>query len=191
MLLIEALRSTTRGNIMASTDAGSTDARSTEERLAEALDYLDIRRTQNRYADIVTRRAWAELHEIMRPTCSLELNLGDQEMRFDGPDAIGGFIGESLTQFEFFEFVILNTVIEVDVAAGVAGARMYMQELRQNVSDGRRTNAYGVYHDRFERLDGKWWLARRRYGSFSRTAVPGPEHEQVVFPLPEFDLGSL
>ena len=27
-----------------------------EERLAEALDYLDIRRLQNRYADIVTRR---------------------------------------------------------------------------------------------------------------------------------------
>ena len=68
---------------------------------------------------------------------------------------------------------------------------MYMQELRQNVSDGRRTNAYGVYHDRFERHEGRWWFAHRRYGSYSRTAVLGPEHEQVVFPLPEFDLRSL
>jgi hypothetical protein len=127
-----------------------------EERLAEALDYLDIRRLQNRYADIVTRRAWAELHEIMRPGCKLELDLGDNQMVFDGPQAIGDFIGEQLEAFEFFEFVILNTVIEVDVEAGVAGGRMYMQELRQNVSDGRRTNAYGVYHDRFERHDGTW-----------------------------------
>jgi hypothetical protein len=48
-----------------------------------------------------------------------------------------------------------------------------------------------VYHDRFERHDGTWWLARRRYGSFSRTIAPGPEHEQVVFPLPLHDLGTL
>lgn len=164
---------------------------SNDARLSEALDYLDIRRTQNRYADIVTRRAWAELHEIMRPTCRLELNLGDSTMAFDGPGAIGDFIGDQLTQFSFFEFVILNTVIDVNVETGVAGARMYMQELRQNVSDGRRTNAYGVYHDRFERHDGKWWIATRKYGSFSRTAVDGPENEQVVFPLPEFDLRSL
>lgn len=162
-----------------------------EERLAEALDYIDIRRLQNRYADIVTRRAWSELHEIMRPGCRLELNLGDNTMAFDGPGAIGDFISEQLTQFEFFEFVILNTVIDVDVEAGVAGGRMYMQELRQNVSDGRRTNAYGVYHDRFERHDGVWWLAHRRYGSFSRTIAQGPENEQAVFPLPVFDLHDL
>ena len=163
----------------------------TEERLAEALDYLDIRRLQNRYADIVTRRTWDELHEIMRPGCTLELDLGDETKVFDGPQAIGDFIGDSLTQFSFFEFVILNTVIEVDVAGGVAGGRMYMQELRQNVSDGWRTNAYGVYHDRFERHDGTWWLARRRYASFSRTIAPGPENEQVVFPLKPLDLRSL
>ena len=160
--------------------------------LAETVEYVAIRRTQDRYADIVTRRAWAELHEIMRPDCPLLLDLGDQQMSYDGPDAIGDFIGEQLEQFEFFEFVILNTVIEIDLDAGTAGARMFMQELRQNVSDGRRTNAFGVYHDRFERDDdGCWWIARRRYGSFSRTQVDGPEHEQIVFPLPDLPLGSL
>lgn len=162
-----------------------------EDRIAEALDYLDIRRLQNRYADIVTRREWAELHEIMRPDCTLELDLGDESKAFHGPTEIGDFIGGSLEQFSFFEFVILNTVIEVDVAAGTAGGRMYMQELRQNVSDGRRTNAYGVYHDRFERHDDRWWLTRRRYASFSRTIAPGPENEQVVFPLKPLDLRSL
>lgn len=160
-------------------------------RLAEALDYLEIRRVQNRYADIVTRRAWPELHEIMEPACRLSLNLGDSRMSFDGPGAIGDFIGEQLEQFSFFEFVILNTVMDIDSGSGEAAARMYMQELRQNVSDGRRTNAFGVYHDRFRRHDGCWWIAERRYGSFSRTVAAGPENEQVVFPLPEFDLGRL
>jgi hypothetical protein len=76
--------------------------------------------------------------------------------------------------------------------AGVARARMFMQELRQNVSDGRRTNAFGVYHDRFDQdADGRWWIAARRYNSFSRTQVEGPEHEQVVFPLPAITLADL
>ena len=166
----------------------STDA----ERMAETVEYVALRRLQNRYADIVTRRAWAELHDIMRPDCSLSLDLGDDTKRFDGPGAIGDFIGAQLEQFEFFEFVILNTVIEIDMAAATAGARMYMQELRQNVSDGRRTNAFGVYHDHFERDgDGRWWITRRRYGSFSRTVAPGPEHEQVVFDLPVLALDEL
>lgn len=163
-----------------------------DDRLAEALDELAVRRLHHAYADIVTRREWAELHGVMRPTCTLDLDLGDRTMRFDGPAAIGEFIGTELRRFSFFEFVILNSVVRVDVAAGTAGARLYMQELRQNVDDGRRTDAYGVYHDHFERdADQRWWIARRRYGSFSRTAEPGSDVDQDVFPLPIFPLDQL
>jgi hypothetical protein len=163
-----------------------------EGRLAETVEYVAVRRLQNRYADVVTRRAWDELHQIMRPSCSLELDLGDRTMRFDGPGAIGEFIGTELRRFSFFEFVILNTVIDVRLAARTAAGRMYMQELRQDVSDGRRTNAFGVYHDAFQQdTDGRWWIARRRYASYSRTAVEGPENEQVVFDLPVIGLDDL
>jgi hypothetical protein len=163
-----------------------------ERRLAETVEYVAVRRLQDRYADVVTRRAWDELHEIMRPTCTLELDLGDRTMGFDGPGAIGEFIGTELLRFSFFEFVILNTVVDVRLDDGTAASRMYMQELRQNVEDGRRTNAFGVYHDSFERDDdGRWWFARRRYASYSRTAVDGPEHEQVVFDLPVIALDAL
>ncbi len=161
-------------------------------RLAETVEYVAIRRLQDRYADIVNRRTWSELHEVMRPQCRLTLDLGDKELAFDGPGAIGDFIGEQLEVFSFFEFVILNTVIEVDLDGGTAGGRMYMQELRQNVSDGRRTNAYGVYQDRFEQdPDGRWWIARRLYNSYSRTQVDGPEHEQIVFDVPVRALDQL
>jgi small nuclear ribonucleoprotein (snRNP)-like protein len=147
---------------------------------------------QNSYADIVTRRAWAELHNIMRPDCLVTVNTLKDSYEFDGPAAIGNFISGQLEQFSFFEFVVLNTVMEIDVDAGTAGARMYMQELRQGVSDGRRTNAYGVYHDRFERdAEGRWWFARRRYQSFARTAEPGSAGELDVFELPVLDLTDL
>jgi hypothetical protein len=34
---------------------------------ADAIDYIALRRLQSAYADISTRRAWAELHEIFLP----------------------------------------------------------------------------------------------------------------------------
>ncbi len=154
--------------------------------------YIALRRLQNRYADIVTRRAWAELSEIFRPDCPLELELGDRSEVQVGPDAVGAFIGSSIEKFSFFQFVILNTVIEVDDAAGRAAARMYIHELRQQKDTGRRSDAYGVYHDRFERdASGRWWFALRRYGSFSRTAPQEAPEDQVVFPLPQTDLRTL
>lgn len=154
--------------------------------------YIALRRLQNRYADIVTRRAWPELAEIFRPDCRLDLDLGDRVATYTGPAEIGTFIGNAISGFSFFQFVILNTVIEIDDPACVAAARMYMHELRVGREDGRRTDAYGVYHDRFERDGGgRWWFARRRYASFSRTAPQGAAEDQVVFPLPEIDLQTV
>lgn len=160
--------------------------------LAELAAYIGVRRTQDRYADIVTRRAWAELHDIMRPGCTITVDLIDRAIDFDGPQAIGDFIGGQLEQFDFFEFVILNTVIEVDPTAGRAGARMYMQEARQDMASGRRTDTFGVYHDRFERDDeGRWWFARRHYQSYARTTDADADRDLVVFDLPVMDLGAL
>ncbi|MEZ5166708.1 MAG: nuclear transport factor 2 family protein [Acidimicrobiales bacterium] len=156
--------------------------------LDETIAYVALRRLQSRYADIVTRRAWPEFHEIMRPDCVVTVDLIDRAIDFNGPQAIGDFIGGQLEQFDFFEFVILNTVMEIDAAAGTAGARMYMQEARQNVADGQRSDTFGVYHDRFVRdADGRWWFARRHYRSYARTRTGpddgSPRRDLDVFPL--------
>ena len=165
------------------------------DRIAETVAYTQLRRLQNRYADIVTRRAWPELHEIMRADCVVTVNLVDDEIHFAGPQEIGDFIAGQLEQFDFFEFVILNTVMDIDAVAGTATARMYMQEARQNISDGRRSDPFGVYHDRFERDDrGSWWFARRRYQSYARTAGGSRAEgraDLTVFPLPEIALDEL
>ncbi|MEQ8841035.1 MAG: nuclear transport factor 2 family protein [Acidimicrobiales bacterium] len=163
-----------------------------ENDVAEMIAYTAIRRLQNRYADIVTRRDWPELHEIMRPDCVVTVDVIDRAIDFDGPQAIGDFIGDQLRQFDFFEFVILNTVMEIDAAAGEAGARMYMQEARQFIAGGTRADVYGVYHDRFDRDDdGRWWFARRRYQSYARTNVGDETDDLTVFPLPEIGLRDI
>lgn len=164
-----------------------------ENEIAETVAYTALRRLQNRYADIVTRRAWAELHEIMRPDCVVTVDLVDRAIDFDGPQAIGDFIGEQLEQFDFFEFVILNTVMEIDATGGSAGARMYMQEARQFIDGGIRADVFGVYHDRFDRdPDGRWWFARRRYQSYARTDPdPNAGPDLLVFPLPRIALGQI
>ncbi len=170
----------------------STDARLAETQLSETIAYIALRRLQNRYADIITRRAWPELHEIMRPDCVVTVDLLDRAFDFDGPPAIGDFIGAQLEQFSFFEFVILNTVMEIDTDAGTATARMYMQEARQTVAEDRRSDTFGVYHDRLDRdTDGRWWFARRLYRSYARANPAGSDEDLTVFDLPDIDLGDL
>ena len=157
--------------------------------LDETVAYVALRRLQNRYADIVTRRAWPELSEIMLPDCVITVDLVDRAIEFDGPAAIGDFIAAQIEQFDFFEFVILNTVMKIDTVAGRATARMYIQEARQGVESGERCDTFGVYHDRLERDDdGRWWFARRRYKSYARTNASGAGADLTVFDLPEIPL---
>ncbi len=157
--------------------------------LDETVAYVALRRLQNRYADIVTRRAWPELAEIMRPDCVITVDLVDRAINFDGPTAIGDFIAAQIEQFDFFEFVILNTVMKIDTGAGRATARMYMQEARQSVESGERCDTFGVYHDHLERdNDGRWWFARRRYKSYARSNPSDASSDLTVFDLPEISL---
>ena len=151
--------------------------------------YVALRRLQNHYGDVVTRRAWSELADVFRPDCALHLDLGDRSATHVGPLKIGEFIASAIAHFSFFQFVILNTVVELDEGAGRAAARMYIHELRVEAEGGRRTDAYGVYHDLFERDEtGRWWFSHRHYNSFSRTAPADASVDQLVFPLPEIDL---
>lgn len=150
--------------------------------LAETVDYIALRRLQNRYADIVTRRAFAELHEIFVPGIPVTVDTRTvAPYELEGPGQVGEFIGGALQRWEFFEFVILNTVIDIgtDGDPDRASARMYMCEIRQDTS-GRHDIVYGLYRDTHVRLDGRWWFASRRYSSLAR-----PVRDLEVFGLPD------
>ena len=101
---------------------------------------------------------------------------------FDSRDAFREFVSAAVDRFEFFEFVILNSRVylnhEGDPDAAVA--RMYMSELRQDHAERRWTAVYGVYHDQFSRIDGRWWYVARNYSSLAR-----PAHDVDSFPFPD------
>jgi hypothetical protein len=147
--------------------------------MQETIDYIAIRRTQTAYGDIVTRRAWSELATIFRPEAQVVVDTMDgSPLTLDGPKGVGDFISGAIERFDFFEFVILNTVIDID--GDRATSRLYIWELRHDPAEGR-SDAFGLYRDEHVRVDGRWWFAGRRYQSLARTT---PGDIAKVFPMP-------
>jgi hypothetical protein len=148
----------------------------------DALAYLAITRLQAAYADVVTRRAWPELVDLFAPDAPVHVDTVSRPViELVGPQALGEFIGGAIEGFEFFEFVILSTVVHVH-GPDRAKARLYMVELRQEASNGRWSNAFGVYHDDYVRADGAWRFGERHYQSLARTG------RGEVFPFPDHTL---
>jgi len=150
----------------------------------ETMDYIGVTRLQQAYADVVNRRAWAELDDLFQPTAVVVLELGSRDpFELIGPAAVGEFIDGAISRFDFFEFVILTTRVflahEGDL--DLAFARVYMQEIRHDASSGQYTTSYGLYQDLYRRIDRRWWIASRRYASLARS---GPALE--VLPRPTF-----
>lgn len=160
--------------------------------IAETVDHVAISRLQARYADAMTRRAFPELTEMLLPDAPLHLELVTSPARdLVGPAELASFIGGAMGRFSFFEAVVLNSHIELypDGDPDCATARLWMCEIRcegdgDAAADGWST-AYGLYRDRYERADGRWWFARRHYRSLARAGLNG-----MVLPFPEFPDGT-
>jgi SnoaL-like domain len=150
--------------------------------LQDTVDYVAIGRLQSAYADVVTRRAWSELDELFVSSAHVTVDtVTSIPIELDGPTGVGDFISGAVERFEFFELVILNAAVDLraDDDPDTARARVFTCELRQDRSNGRWTNAFGVYHDGYTRIDGRWWYARRRYQSLARTG------RAEIFPFPQ------
>jgi hypothetical protein len=145
--------------------------------MTAADDYIEITRVEHAYADVVNRRAWPELATLFVENAPVRVDtITNPVVELVGPRELGEFIGSAIARFEFFEFAILSMHVEID--ADAARARLYMCELRQERATGEFSRAFGLYRDRFQRFDGRWQFAARRYQSLART---GGE----VFDFPE------
>lgn len=163
------------------TDSNQTDANAN---LYEALDYIAITRLQARYGDVITRQAWAELDDLFVADAPIIIDLRRGEpLHLTGAPALAAMVQRAVARFEFFEFAILNSVVDV-IAPGTADGRtatgrLYMWELRQDAATGRWTNAFGLYRDQYVVVDGVWRFAKRSYSSLARTAS-----DSEVFAIP-------
>lgn len=155
-----------------------------DSQLVETVRHVAIGRLQHRYADVVTRRAWPELAEVFLPDAVVEIDKREGDpLRLVGPGAVGDFIAAAIAGFAFFEFVILSRRSELMGTGDAAAGRVYLCELRQEAGTGRFTVAYGVYHDGYREVDGRWWIAGRRYHSLARTsAIGGADLDVFGFP---------
>jgi hypothetical protein len=151
----------------------------------EMADFLAIQRLQASYADIVTRRQWSELEGVFLPDATVTIDVQEgNPFVLRTPSGIGEFMETSIERFEFFEFVILNSVIEFGPAgSGQATARMYMAELRQSREGGRRSTAFGLYRDIYVKRGDDWLIGERHYRSAARTSA----RELEVFGFEESD----
>jgi hypothetical protein len=148
----------------------------------ETTDYIAIRRLQDAYADVVSRRAFGELDDLFLPAAPVLIELPGGTREVVGPGDFGRYVEKRIGGLEFFQFVILNAVVElvVDGDPDRARARIHMCELRQDRADGRSTVLYGLYRDDYARLDGRWWFAHRRFSPLAVT-----QRDLDVFDYPE------
>lgn len=131
--------------------------------------YVAITRLQASYADVVTRRAWDELAPLFLPDAPIHIDTVTKPgTDLVGADGLAGFVGPAVDRFEFFEFVILNTVVDVHDDEQTATGRLYMVEVRQERATQEWSNAFGLYQDDYVVYDGRWRFARRRYRSLAR-----------------------
>lgn len=142
-------------------------------------DVVAIERLQSAYADVVNRRAWAELGELFLPDAVIRIDTVSRPViEVVGPEQLGEFIGAAVERFAFFEFVRLNSHLDVDGdAPATARGRLFMCEIRRDVGTLDWSVAYGVYRDRYVRDGDRWRFGRRDYQSLTRT-------DGEVFPFP-------
>ena len=158
-----------------------------DDALQDTIDYVAITRLQNAYADAVTRRAWAEFHDMFLADAPVRVDtVTNPVIELVGPQQVGDFIGPAVERFEFFEFVPLSTRVAFRVGGDPdrAAGRLYICELRQDAASGHSTQAFGVYRDDYRRVDGLWWFARRDYQSLARSG----RGEVFAFPEEAFRL---
>lgn len=129
-----------------------------------------IQRLQAAYGDAVTRRQWEEVAALFEPDATVHIDTRSRPaFELVGPSEITRFIEQSLEGFRFFEFAILNSVVDLD--GEHATGRVYICELR-HAQDGTWSEAYGLYRDRYVRGHAGWRIAGRRYSSLARSGPP-------------------
>jgi hypothetical protein len=147
----------------------------TQQQSDDSRDVVALLRLQSTYADVVSRRAWTELTSLFVPDVDIEIDTASSPaLRCASVAEFIEFVSEAVSRFDHFQFVILNSVVEVDDDAQTAAGRIFMCEIRHSAadvstaSDGWST-AYGLYQDTYRKTGGIWWVTQRRYRSLART----------------------
>lgn len=132
--------------------------------IEETVSQLAIQRLLGAYADTVNCRRWGELSALFLAEAKIELaTLQRRPLELTGPAALGRFIAEVTERFDFFQFVLLNARIELRLEDDSARGRLFVCEYRWEKAAGKWAQVFGVYRDRYRRIDGRWWFEQRAF----------------------------
>lgn len=163
-------------------EATATGGKSLEEMTSQ----LAIQRLLAAYTDVVNRRQWSELSSLFLADAKIELRtLQRQPLELTGPAALGRFIGEVVARFDFFQFVLLNARLELQPGEDSALGRLFVCEYRWEKSAAKWTQVFGVYCDRYLRIDGRWWFAQRSFDPLVAAGGDGAvvDHQTPMAPF--------
>jgi hypothetical protein len=158
--------------------------------LQDVIDDAQIRGLHADYVDAVNRQAWGEFEDLFLPDAHLTVVRGPSASdEVTGPGNIGALIAGYVSNYDFLIQVVLNARIRVRYEDNDdrAFARLYIAEFRQTTTTGRAIESAGVYHDEYQRNDGRWWFARRRYDRIYATAPKDLEVHAFPTHLPVAD----
>ncbi len=151
-----------------------------ERTLEEVASQVAIQRLLAAYTDVVNRRAWGEIPELFLEDARIDVTpLKRPPIEVTGPEAIGRFIDAAIERFEFLQFVLLNSRLEIRLDAESARGRNYICEYRREKASAKWTQVFGVYHDRYRRVEGRWWFEHRVFHPLAATGG-----DDVVFEVP-------
>ena len=84
------------------------------DEVQDTVDYISITRLHSAYADTVNRRAWSELKDLFLSDAPVRVDMVSKPaIDLVGPTELGAFIDNAIERFAFFEFVLLNAVVDL------------------------------------------------------------------------------
>lgn len=101
-------------------------------------------------------------------------------MTASGKQDIGDMWENAMAGFPFAVHVAHPVLVVVEGDAG--RGRWYIQEILRE-PDGPAVSAFGVYTDRYEKVDGQWLFSYRRFDLMHR--APLSEEGMTLMPYPE------
>ena len=142
----------------------------------DTLAYIAITRLQQAYGDVSTRRAWAEMTALTTADAVFSYDFGTGDIiELRGASALCEFGARVLQRFSFYQYVPVNTVVDVG-ADGTAHGRFYVLEVGQERETGDWLDVFGLYHDDYVFEAGTWRFARRQYQVLARRVGGGTTH---------------
>lgn len=151
--------------------------------ITATADERDIHRAIVGFARAMDARDWAAIEDIAVPDATADLGQGLAQ----GRDAMIAVMRRFLDDCGPTQHMVSNVLIDVDESGGTAESRAYVSDMHLGTGAlrGESFRTLGDYHDRWAKIDGRWWMTHRTKtasGTLGNLAVLGDLPDGVEVP---------